>query len=367
MKGFFLGMSMLVSSVARSQSLEAELDSIMRRHFRADSPGGALLVRVGGKTLYQKGYGRAEWPSGATVTPATNFRMASVSKQFTAMAVLLLAKQGKLSVDDNLLRFFPDFNRRVGEQVTLRHLLTHTSGLIDYETLLPADRTTQVSDAEVLKLVRGLDSTYFEPGILFRYSNTGFCLLEQVVERVSQQPYAAFLKQALFDPLGMTNTRLYEPSQPIPNRAMGYALDGLGKIRPSDQSVTSATKGDGCIYTSLVDYQKWLTALDQNRLLNLAATLDDVRYPLEVGEQAYYGLGWFQYRPQESGAEYFHSGSTCGFSTFVVRVPSRNLAVVLFSNQAENTQPFAEVLELLTSRLDEAPRLDVWTMHSQTR
>ena len=358
-------LGMVLTSAA--QTLPVELDSLMSRSFPADKPGGALYVQLNGKTVYQKGFGLADLTNGKAVTPETTFRLASVTKQFTAMCILLLDKQKKLSVDDPLLQFFPAFNPVLGKKITVRHLLTHTSGLVDYETLLAPDRVVPVSDAEVLALVGQRVSTYFEPGTDFRYSNTGYCLLEQIVEKTAKQPFSTFLKQNIFDPLGMTATRLYEPQLIIPNRAMGYAEDESGAIQAADQSVTSATKGDGCIYTSIKDYQKWLEALDQNRLVNLPAALSRISQPLGDGTNAFYGCGWFQYRPEDADMEYFHSGSTSEFSTFVVRVPGQKLAIVLFSNLANNTNPFAEVLDIITAISDNPPRIDVWAMHDLTR
>ncbi|WP_234736357.1 serine hydrolase domain-containing protein [Tellurirhabdus bombi] len=370
MKSVVLAISLLCATLsAYAQSLKTELDSVMSRHFPAKSPGGALFVQIDGKIIYQKGYGSANLAKATGVTPATNFRMASVSKQFTAMCILLLEKQKKLSVEDNLLRFFPDFNSKVGQKVTLRHLLTHRSGLVDYETLLPPKRKNQIFDAEVVQLLKPLDSTYFEPGTSFRYSNSAFCVLEQVVEKVSGQPYLSFIRQTIFDPLGMKQTTLYDPPKGIiPNRAMGYAPgEKEDEVVPADQSVTSGTKGDGCIYTSLIDYQKWCKALEDNTLLDLTAAFERISYPIENTEQASYGLGWFQYHPDENTAEYFHSGSTSGFSTFVVRVPAKKTTIVLFSNLADNTAPFEEVLTTIRVASETAPLIDVWALHDLTQ
>jgi len=368
MKHALILMVLLSSALTTAgQSLESELDSLMSRAFPRHKPGGALWVQLNGKTVYQKGFGLADLTNGTPVTPETNFRLASLTKQFTAMCILLLEKQKKLSVDDPLLRFFPTFHRVVGANVTIRQLLTHTSGLIDYETLLPPDRVPPVSDADVLALVGQLDSTYFTPGTEFRYSNTGFCLLEQIVEKTAGQPFATFLRQHILDPLGMTATRLYEPPGSIPHRAMGYAEDESGAIQAADQSVTSATKGDGCLYTSLKEYQKWLSALDHHKLLNLPAAISRLSQPLGDAPGAFYGCGWFFYRPDEGSPEYFHSGSTSGFNTYVVRLPEQKLAVALFANLADATNAFADVMDLVTTVVDNPPRIDIWAMHDLTR
>ncbi|MFD1142635.1 serine hydrolase domain-containing protein [Larkinella insperata] len=347
-----------------AQKTAAALDAVMHRNFSADQPGGALLVVVDGKTVYNRGVGLANRETKMPITPTTNFRMASVSKQFTALCILLLEKQKKLSFDDNLLTFFPDFNPRIGQKVKLRHLLTHTSGILDYETGLPPGRKDQIFDAEVLALLKPKDSTYFEPGRRFRYSNSAFCLLTQVVEQVAKKPYLDFITENIFKPLGMNQTTLYEPGRPIPDRAMGYARDQDGKIRFSDQSVTSGTKGDGCVYTSLADYKKWNDALITNKLVDLQEQLGRVHHPLEGQPDAFYGLGWFFTQTKGGGKELFHSGSTCGFSNCVVWIPERKTLVVLFSNLADNHRPFADVLAVLKSTAELSG--DVWALHNLT-
>ncbi|GAB3324141.1 serine hydrolase domain-containing protein [Larkinella ripae] len=355
---------LLTIQTVSAQNRTATLDAVMHRNFPADQPGGALLVVIDGQTVYRKGVGLANLETKKPVSAVTNFRMASVSKQFTALCILLLDKQKKLSVDDPLLKFFPDFNPRVGQKITLRHLLTHTSGLLDYESLLPDQRTEPVFDAEVLTLLKPQDSTYFELGSRFRYSNSAFCLLTQVVERVSEKPYRAFITGQIFKPLGMTRTTLYEPGQLIPNRAMGYARGNDQTIRFSDQSMTSGTQGDGCVYTSLTDYRKWNEALATSQLVNLPEYLERLAFPLAGTPGGFYGLGWFITRPVGQPAELFHSGSTCGFSNCVVWVPAKKTLVVLFTNLADNHRPFADVLNALKADVELSG--DVWALHNLT-
>lgn len=294
-----------------------------------DSIGTAVLIRQNGEESLQVS-GCATLPQGDEVNVHTNFRMASVSKQFTAACIILLKNQGKLSYEDPLARFFPDF--KTARSIQLKHLLTHTSGLRDYESLLPADQSVQVADADVVKWLSGADSTYFTPGTRYRYSNSGFCILSQVVEKVSGMPYARFVKEHILKPLAMTNSYIYEAGEPMPHRAIGYARRDK-KIAESDQSITSATKGDGCLYTSLADYKKWLDAVAQNRLFDLKKELQEVNYILQ-GELSY-GLGWFN----AGGKELFHTGSTCGFSNVVWFTLDGRNALVYFSNLADHHAP----------------------------
>lgn len=320
------------------------LDSVMRSMNAPTGPGAALLVRINGKTIYRNGYGLANAETKARITPETNFRMASVSKQFTAMSILLLEKDGKLSVDDPLTRFFPDFNPLVGKKVQIRHLLTHTSGILDYEAVMNPQQREQLLDADVLTLIKNRDSLYFEPGTQFRYSNSAYCLLALVVERVSGKSFASFIKQRIFQPLHMSQSTVYEAGKPIRNRAMGYREEG-GKFVFSDQSVTSATKGDGGIYTSLTDYQKWIAALETNKLLDIKAALARTGKAIPQTSDSFYGAGWF-YR-QHGSLTLFHSGSTCGFNNYVVSIPSEQFLMVCFSNKANNKLNALAIMKIL--------------------
>jgi CubicO group peptidase (beta-lactamase class C family) len=271
--------------------------------------------------------------------------MASLSKQFTAMGILLLEKDHRLSLEDPIGRYLPELPRRVGDGVLIRHLLTHSSGLLDYESLIPPAQSGQVLDADVLHLLEGHDSLYFTPGSRFRYSNSGFCLLALIIERVSHQSFARYIKEKIFTPLRMDSSTVYEAGQPVPYRAMGYAKDSTGHIVASDQSVTSATKGDGGVYTSLADYSKWISALQENKWLRLASVIKRLRFPIAGMPESYYGAGWFIMA--SSPEVLFHSGSTCGFTNFVIQLPGDDWSIVYFSNLADNISPFRHIVRLL--------------------
>src|SRR5436190_8269724 len=213
-------LSLLICNQSFGQSIAQQLDSLMLKNFPADRPGAVLMVAENGKVLYQKGFGLANIDSKEKNTAATNFRMASVSKQFTAMCIMLLVKQQKISYKDNLIKFFPGWNKKVGQKITIRHLLTHSSGIWDYEALIPVDQHTQISDADVVSYLLHKDSTYFEPGIAFQYSNSGFCVLEQIVEVAAGLSFQRFIELNIFRPLEMHDTRIFHVGEVIPYRAM---------------------------------------------------------------------------------------------------------------------------------------------------
>jgi CubicO group peptidase (beta-lactamase class C family) len=330
-----------------AQTLTTRLDSFFHT-LPSTQTGIALSIQKHGAVLYQNTAGLANPMANVTPTPidsTTNFRMASVTKQFTAMAILLLEKDRRLTLDDPIGHWLPELPRNIGKEILIRHLLTHSSGIQDYESLIPDSQTTQVLDKDVLDLLSHQDSTYFPPGARFRYSNSGFCLLALIIERASHQSYADFIKGSIFLPLHMDHSTVYEKDHPISHRAMGYAKDSAGHIVPRDQSVTSATKGDGGIYTSLVDYRKWIIALQQNRLIDLPATLRRLQFPIGNKTNSYYAAGWFI--SSESPTILFHSGGTCGFNNYVIQIPADDWGITFFSNLADNHAAFLQILGLL--------------------
>ncbi len=352
--------------LASQAQLAAALDSFLLQQ-NPSAPGFALRIEKKGELLYQRAVGIANDTTGEPIDSTTNFRMASVSKQFTAMAVLLLEKEHRLSFDDPIGKYLPGLPVGVGKQVHIRHLLTHSSGILDYETLIPASQTAQLLDADVLQLLTGHDSTYFIPGSRFRYSNSGYCLLALIVERVSKQSFASFIKDRIFTPLQMAHSVVYQAVQSIPHRAMGYAKDRAGHVYFADQSLTSATKGDGGVYTSLTDYGKWIKALQENRLVKLPAIIKRLQFPLgaeQAPPQSFYAAGWFW--QSTSPALLFHSGSTCGFSNFVIQLPGDEWCISWFSNLAGNTVVFSGIVQVL-ERYGFAGLSRVFSLHELTR
>jgi CubicO group peptidase (beta-lactamase class C family) len=268
-------------------------------------------------------------------TPATDYRLASMTKQFTAMATMLLVRDGRLSYDRPVRSVLPELPPAAAG-VTIRHLLNHTSGLLDYEDLIPDTQTVQVSDQDVLRLLAARDSVYFPAGTKYRYSNSGYCLLALVIERVSGMAFADFLRQRIFAPLGMTRTLAHVAGRDtVPERAYGYTPDS-GRFVPSDQSVTSATLGDGGIYTSVEDLVQWDQALYTERLVDRASLTLATTPPTLPGDSAQYGFGWFvdTYRGQR---RWRHTGETSGFTNAIQRFPERHTTIIVLTNRNGGT------------------------------
>jgi CubicO group peptidase (beta-lactamase class C family) len=319
--------------------VDDEIDVLMRRYEGA-VPGASLLVVRNGKAVVRRSWGLADIEAGTKAAPSTNYRLASVTKQFTAAAILLLAEDGKLELDDSVRRWLPTLPAATSS-ITIQQLLTHTSGIVDYEDVIPKGTTAQLHDADVLRLLESQDSTYFRPGSDYQYSNSGYALLALIVERASRKSFAQFLSDRIFLPLGLRNTVAHEEGvSTVVNRAYGHTMRN-GSWTRRDQSVTSAVLGDGGIYSSIDDLAKWDAALYDSRLLNeesrrLAFT------PHVATDQAdvRYGFGW-----RVTGETVWHSGETSGFRNVIVRNPAQRLTVVILTNR-DNPEPYETALAI---------------------
>ena len=317
----------------------AEVDVVMR-DYDGNVPGASVLVIRDGKPIVRRAYGLANVEERVAATPETNYRLASMTKQFTAAAILLLMESGKLQLDDPIRKWLPSLPEATSA-VTLRHLLTHTSGLIDYEDVIPDGTTEQVHDADVLRLLKAENRTYFVPGASYRYSNSGYSLLALIVERASGETFASFLRDHIFVPLGMTNTVAHEEGiSTVAHRAFGYS-SANGAWTRTDQSLTSAVLGDGGIYSSIDDLAKWDAALYDDRLLRRESRELAFTPATDTDEpNVKYGFGW-----RITGDTLWHSGETRGFRNVIVRDPSRRLTVVILTNR-NGPEPYAKALEI---------------------
>jgi CubicO group peptidase (beta-lactamase class C family) len=330
------------------------IDALFAPVVTEQSPGAAVMVRRDGHAVFQRGYGVSDLATQNKIGPSTNFRLASFTKQFTAMAIMLLVHDGKLDYEQRLTDVFPDFPS-YGRAITIRALLTHTSGLLDYEDLMGNEWSVshQISDAEVLDLLKKQTAGKFAPGTSWAYSNSGYVVLGTVVARVSGRSFPRFLEDRIFDPLHMTSTVAYIKGQnEVKNRAYGYSRDDHGGFVNTDQSSTSATLGDGGVYSNLSDLAKWDDALNEHTLLSageMAAAWTPVKsrdgsnptWPAQAGDDnlapgkpVAYGFGWFL-EPYKGHARTWHPGSTSGFRTVIERFPSERLSIIILSNRTD--------------------------------
>jgi CubicO group peptidase (beta-lactamase class C family) len=331
----------LPKAAAAEDQMIPKIEAIFAPLSDARSPGVAVLVRRGDRTVFERGYGVRDLKSLAAIDAETNFRLASCTKQFTAMAIMLLVHDKKLKFEQNLAEIFPDFPA-YGATITIRSLLHHISGLPDYETLMEQEEKSggrkwteenQIHDADVLALLEKEHTTQFAPGTKWAYSNSGYVLLGLVVAKVSGKSFGDFLHERIFAPLKMDHTVAYERGKnEVANRAFGNSRDGSA-WKQTDQSSTSATLGDGGVYSSLSDLAKWDEALEKNTLLSeveMRAALTPAAlvggakpvWPADqdrpAGTPVAYGFGWFL-DPYRGHARMWHYGESTGFQTYIER------------------------------------------------
>lgn len=342
--------------LASSEPSAQQIDAIFAAVTSPSAPGFAVLVRKGGRTVFEHGYGLRDLRSELPIDESTDFRLASFTKQFTAMAVMLLVHDGKLRYDEYLSDVFPDFPA-YGKAITIREILNHTSGLVAYEDLMDKqyagkspEEIPQIHDAGVLALMEQQTGTKFPPGTRWEYSNAGYCVLAMAVEKISGMTFGDFLRRRIFEPLGMSRTLAFEYGKnTVSERAYGYTNDA-GVWLETDQSPTSATLGDGGVYTNLEDLGKWDDALRNHTLLSAAEFQPAITpaLPPETtaragamksltdadGRPVSYGFGWFL-NPYRGHARMWHTGGTIGFRTVIERFTSDDLTIIILSNRAD--------------------------------
>jgi CubicO group peptidase (beta-lactamase class C family) len=316
-------------SPATRHAIDAELAA----YDHPDVPGAAVVILRGSEPIYTRAYGSADLEAHEPATVHTDFRLASLTKAFTAMSIMLLVKAGKLHYDDRVVDVLPGFPA-YGRDIRIRHLLTHTSGLVDYEDFVPDSQTRQLDDDDVLKLMHRVDSTNFPPGSAYHYSNSGYVLLGLIVRHASGMPFPRFLHDRIFAPLHMDGTVAYvQGESTVPNRAYGYTGDSAGHFTRTDQSSTSATLGDGGIYTSVSDMMKWNRALDEASLVD-SATMHRAWSPtaLTDGTESGYGYGWFV-ATVNGEPQLRHHGESTGFTNAILKYPARRLTIIILTNR----------------------------------
>lgn len=352
---------LLLAGAAASPDREAVTSALLKGRVADGDPGLAVLVRRDGRTVFEHGYGVRDLRTRAAIDSRTRFRLASVTKQMTAAAIMRLVREGRLRYEDTLTQALPGFPA-YGSGITIRHLLTHTSGLPDYEQLMEnaekkngptwtAER--QIRDDEVLALLEKETRGVFAPGTSWAYSNSGYVVLGLVAARAAGKPFGDVLREQIFAPLGMTRTLAYEKGRnEVPDRAYGHTKEPSG-FRQTDQSSTSATLGDGGVYSCLEDLAKWDEALRTNALLSKAemepaltpVRLSDGSVPswpkggeggdnLYPGQPVAYGFGWFL-DPWEGRPRTWHHGETTGFRSIVARFPKDGVSIVVLANRGD--------------------------------
>jgi CubicO group peptidase (beta-lactamase class C family) len=322
----------LLFTAAQAQPTAADFDAALNAHFTADAPGGAVLVAQGGKVVYERAVGLADLKTGEALSTASQFRIGSVTKQFTAVAILQLADAGKLKLEDEIQQYI-DFPRK-DHPITVEHLLLHTSGIPSF-TSLPVYTAKNYAEDISLKEIIALFSELpleFEPGTQWSYSNSGYLLLTAIVEEVSGQSWTDYTTQHLFVPAGMVHSSASTNAAPLAQEAVGYAQRDSGWV-VSDPISLTWPRGAGCIRSTVGDLWKWNSSVMSGRQVPLQ-WLERAHspYTLPDGSSTAYGYGWGFKNVQGIGT-IEHNGGIDGFISASLYVPEHDIYVAVLTNK----------------------------------
>jgi D-alanyl-D-alanine carboxypeptidase len=333
----------------RPSPAAASAQALVNAAFKANEPGGTVIVVKDGKPLYRGAAGMASLELGVPLRPDSVLRIGSVTKQFTSAAVMMLVEQGKVALDDEITKFFPDYPTR-DERITVEHLLTHTSGIRSY-TGLPAWRGLWGKDFTTPELIDFFknEPMDFEPGEKYLYNNSAYFLLGALIEKASGIPYGEFVSKNIFTPLGMRRTRYGDTGPVLPERAQGYAKDGSTFVNAPYLSMTQPGAA-GALVSTVDDLAAWDAAVSAGRLLTASSWRRIFTpYRLKSGKPTGYGFGW-QIGTFEGHPVYEHGGGIHGFSAYVVRLPEDRVYVAVLSNCGNtNTGGLARKLAALAA------------------
>jgi Beta-lactamase class C and other penicillin binding proteins len=345
----------------------AKLDQLCSSLFPDSEPGAAVLVMKGDDIIFDKGYGIADIETKKAIDGNTFFNIASVSKQFTAVAVLQLAEEGKLSLEDPVSKYFPEFKAPFWNDIRIKHLLSHSSGVPDARGGIPRELKIKGDEKLAMSYLPDLDFLHFQPGEAYEYMNPTFVMCGAIVEKVSGQPFTEYVAEHIFKPAGMDRTLYFDPEHQelIPDMAHGYEYEDVEDM-PEERTAGSAasdepknwyeydygeetffaTRPDGGIYTSTHQFVQWEKALRANKVLSEASRVD-AQSPHTFASDSpwsdyqnrpntWYGYGWFIEPKTDSTKEViYHTGDNGGFKILAARYPEDNALVLIFANRAD--------------------------------
>ena len=338
-RAFFALLFVLTLPLAAAQGVAERLDALAAKHFKDDEPGAAVLVAKGGVPLLRKGYGMADLELGTKMPADGVFRIGSITKQFTAAAVLQLVESGKVALQDPVTKYLPDAPVH-GRTVTVEHLLTHTSGIPSYTEKAGFGKrgAEEMTPRQILDVVKD-DPLVFEPGTKWAYNNSGYLLLGMLIEKASGMPYAAYLEKHILPRAGLTSTRYDDHRTVVPRRVPGYAHAG-DKVVNAHFLNMSIPYAAGALLSSVDDLARWNAAVAAGKVVD-RKLLDKAwtSYRLANGDETAYGYGWrFATIAGERVIE--HGGSIQGFSSHALWLPERDLYVAILSNDQSRDPDF---------------------------
>ena len=359
---------MLAASVVSCDSVNPRaerIDAICSAIFPDNEPGAAVLVLEGDKVIFEKGYGLADLGTGARIDGNTSFNLASVSKQFTATAILQLVEKGKLKLTDPVAIFFPEFRYALWKEVRIKDLLSHSSGVPDERGYLTREQKIAGDEDLATEYMKDLDHLHFLPGSAYEYVNPTYVLLGKIVEKVSGEPFTEYVRKHVFEPAGMDRTVYFDRDRQdlIPSMAHGYEYADVSDM-PEERTAGDmpdkkdwyeydfgeetffATRPDGGIYTSVREFVKWEKALRANTLLGPELTAEAMSpHTLVSGSpwsdyqnrpNTWYGYGWFiEPATESSPLRVYHTGDNGGFKILAARYPDQDVLILVFANRSD--------------------------------
>lgn len=336
---FLLISFLLAGGALQAQDLAAAFDAILQKQFKSGEPGCAALVARNGKIVYHKAHGMADLENNVPMRTDHVFRIGSVTKQFTAVAILQLAEAGKLSLQDDLTKYIPDYPTG-GKTITIEHLLTHTSGIQSYTDMPEWDAMVRRKDFTLEALIDFFKNKpmLFDPGTKWRYNNSGYILLGYIIEKASGMSYAQYVEEKLFKPAGMRHSYYDDPVRLIPNRARGYQNLQEGSFGNTEYLSMTQPHAAGSLASTVEDLYNWNQALFAGKLVSKEwLKKAHTPYRLADGSDTRYGYGWSLGALQGSPT-IEHGGSINGFQSILTYLPQEDLCVVVLSNN-ENNEP----------------------------
>ena len=333
--GLIIGILLFYScSELKDSSIQYKIDKELSNVFESEMPGAAIIVVKDGEILYRNAFGLANVELNVKMEPDMCFKLGSVSKQFVAVAILILEEKGKLSLEDSILKFFPGYSLEY-KGVKIKHLLTHTSGIKNYTGFnngkkVIRDPYTQEELVDII-LNKPLD---FKPGNEWKYSNSGYTLLAKIIENITKEPFYKFIKENIFQPIGMGNTSFADDESVTPGLVNGYRKEN-NILKTAEYMSMTHTYGAGDIISCVNDMAKWKEFLLSGTIIsdyNLKKCFTP--FKLNDGSQTDYGIGWFMDKYRDR-TRFYHDGGVYGFQSFSMYIADEDLYIVILKNRSD--------------------------------
>ena len=367
---FFIISAIIAVFSMNAEDVASQVDAIMKTRYNYDIPGAGIMILKGDSVVMEKYYGLADMETREPISVLTRFNIASVSKQFTVVGALRLVAEGKISINDTLTTYFPQYTEPFWKQLQIWHLMSHTSGLPDSRDRSDRNACVYANDSISMSYFPLVKELRFQPGEAYDYKNPTFILVANIIEQCEGISFVNYQKRHIFDPLGMVSTTYFDPNNTPSNTAHGYINtlaeeasstdnDTAGKTVKVDKANSSpwqeydygeetffATRPDGGIYSTVRDLAQWEKGLRENRvipdsLLQLAYTphveVSGSKWSsYQNRPNTYYGLGWFIDKTPGFPTKVYHTGDNGGFQAYLAKYPEKEVTIIILENRNDN-------------------------------